>query len=111
MVMIVVVLLLGGFAYAYFNKIDVDNQTKSEIESLGYQVTTNTTNMNFARMNITVAGNLTAFISVVKNVEASCGSPEPIYQQGDSFYIVLPLFQFVGEAVEYTPNNSVWWVV
>jgi hypothetical protein len=103
-IFLIIIVVSSGFAYAYFNKVYAVNQTKSELESMGYQVTDNVGNLVFLTMNTQSASNLTTFISDINLYGAS-----PIYQQGDSFYILLPFYQII-MFIEYTPNNSVWWI-
>jgi hypothetical protein len=102
--------ILVGFPYAYFNKVNVFNQTKSELESMGFQVIDTPSNWHFSTKNtfITVAANLTSFVSVAKQYQ-EWGSTT-IYQQGYSFYLLAPFYFTTGEAVEYTPCNSIWWI-
>jgi hypothetical protein len=104
-VALIFIVVLGGFAYAYFNKLNVFNQTKSKLESMGYQVTGNMGTINISTMKILPAANLASFVSDAKKYQATT-----IYQQSYSFYIIVPIMLNLGEAVQYTPNNSVWWV-
>jgi hypothetical protein len=107
---LVIVVILVGFPYAYFNKVNAFNQTKSELESMGYQVIDTPSNIHFSTTETFIVANLTAFVSVAKQYQ-EWGSTT-IYQQGYSFYILAPFYLTIGEAeaVEYTPCNSIWWI-
>ena len=104
-VALILIVVIGGFAYAYFNKVNVFNQTKSELQSMGYQVTSKMGTINISTMKILPVANLASFVSDAEKYQATTNG---IYQQGYSFYIIVPIM--LGEAVQYTPNNSVWWV-
>jgi hypothetical protein len=104
----IVSVILGGFAYAYINKLNTFNQTKSYLESLGFNISNNVSGMDISTF-IKAAGvvpmvDLASFISIARQYNSTT-----IYEQGFSFYVVTA-FIIVVTAYEYTPNNSIWWI-
>jgi hypothetical protein len=99
-VIVSVGVILGGFAYAYINKLNSLNQTKSYFQSLGYDVyiLTFTTPAFTAILPI---ADVASFISIARQNNATT-----ILEIGYHFYF----FTVSGTAYEYTPNNSMWWI-
>jgi hypothetical protein len=76
---------------------------------MGYEVTDTPSNMNFSTTDVSPVANLTSFVSAAKEYKAF--NPDTtIYQQGYSFYVLIPFYLYPPVAVEYTPQYSVWWV-
>jgi len=99
-VIVILSVVLGGFAYAYVNKLNAVNQTKSYFQSLGYDVyiLTFTTPAFHAILPIS---DLASFISIARQNNATT-----ILEIGYHFYF----FTVSDTAYEYTPNNSIWWI-
>ena len=100
--LIIIVILgaiLGGFAYAYINRLNVFNQAKSHFQSLGFDVyilTFSTPAFHAAFPTVDVA----SFISIARQNNATS-----IDCIGYHFYLFTAL-----TAYEYTPRNSIWWI-
>ena len=99
-VIVILSVVLGGFAYAYVNKLNAVNQTKSYFQSLGYDVyiLTFTTPAFHAILPIS---DVASFISIARQNNATT-----ILEIGYHFYF----FTVSDTAYEYTPNNSIWWI-
>ena len=104
----IVIVILGGFAYAYINKLNTFNQTKTDLESLGYDISNNVSGMDISTFitSATVAPmvDITSFISIARQYNVTT-----IYEEGSSFYIVT-VWIIIVTAYEYTPNHSIWWI-
>ena len=105
---LIVIVIVGGFAYAYFNKINAFNQTKSDLESLGYDISNNVSGMKISTFIESAAVvpmvDFASFISIARQYNSTT-----IYEEGFSFYVVTVLI-IVMTAYEYTPNHSFWWI-
>ena len=91
---------LGGFAYAYINKLNAVNQTKSYFQSLGYDVYILTFSTPAFRAILPIS-DVASFISIARQNNATT-----IFEIGYHFYF----FTASNTAYEYTPNNSIWWI-
>ena len=92
--------ILGGFAYAYINKLNTFNQTKSYFQSLGYDVYILTFSTPTFHAVLPI-NDVASFISIAKQNNATT-----IDEIGYHFYF----FTVSDTAYEYTPNNSIWWI-
>jgi magnesium-transporting ATPase (P-type) len=106
---LILIIAIGGFAYAYFNKVNSFNQTKSDLESLGFQISNNVSGIAvsaFIQPTTTVVPmvDFASFVSAAKQADATI-----IYVEGYSFYVILTILMVVS-AFEYTPSNSIWWI-
>ncbi|MCJ7425484.1 hypothetical protein MUP01_14650 [Candidatus Bathyarchaeota archaeon] len=105
---LIAIAILGGFAYAYINKLNAFNQTRSDFESLGYEISNNVSGIDISAV-IKSAGavpivDVTSFISIARQYNVTT-----IYEDGSSFYIVgIQIILVI--AYEYTPNHSIWWI-
>jgi len=104
----IVILILGGFAYAYMNNLNTFNQTKSYLKSLGYDISNNVSGIDISTFlkvaTIVPMVDITSFISIAKQNNVTT-----IYEARSSFYIVS-VWIIVLTAYEYTPNYSIWWI-
>jgi len=104
---LIVIVILGGFAYAYINKLNAFNQTKSYLESLGFDISNNVSGIDISTVikmsNILPMVNVASFISIARQYNATT-----IYEEGFSFYVVTA--SILAIVYEYTPNNSIWWI-
>jgi len=105
---LIVIIIVGGFAYAYFNKVNAFNQTKSDLESLGYDISNNVSGMAISTFiesaSVVHMVDLASFIYIAREYNSTT-----IYEEGYSFYVVTVLI-IVVTAYEYTPNHSIWWI-
>jgi magnesium-transporting ATPase (P-type) len=103
----ILIVILGGFAYAYFNKVNAFNQTKSDLESLGYEISNNVSGMAISTFiksaSVVPMVDFASFVSIARQYNSTT-----IYEEGFSFYVVTVLI-IVITAYEYTPNHSIWW--
>jgi ribosomal protein L37AE/L43A len=107
---VVVIALLGGFAYSYINKLNEFNQTKSDLESLGYTISNNVDGIDISAFiksasPVVPMVDLASFISVARQYNSTT-----IYESGYSFYVIIVTLMILVSAYEYTPNNSIWWI-
>ena len=91
--------ILGGFAYAYINKLNTFNQTKSYFQSLGYDVYILTFSTPAFRAILPIV-DVASFISIARQNNATT-----IVEIAYHFY-----FTVSDTTYEYTPNNSIWWI-
>jgi hypothetical protein len=106
----IIIAILGGFAYSYINKLDEFNQTKSDLESLGYTISNNVEGMDISAFiksasPVVPMVDLASFISVARQYNSTT-----IYESGYSFYVIIVTLMILVSAYEYTPNNSIWWI-
>ena len=92
--------ILGGFAYAYINKLNAVNQTKSYFQSLGYDVYILTFSTPAFHAVLPI-NDVASFISIAKQNNATT-----IDEIGYHFYF----FTVSDTAYEYTPNHYIWWI-
>jgi hypothetical protein len=109
-VIVILGVILGGFAYAYINKVNKFNQTKSYIESLGFNISNNVLGMDISTYikgwnlgSAVPVADVASFVSEASDIQ-NFGVPT-IYTEGFSFYMFLPVVVY-----EYTPNSSIWWI-
>jgi hypothetical protein len=99
--------ILGGFVYAYVNKPNAFNQTKSYLESLGFDISNNVSGVDISTaiksQFVFPIRDVASFIFIARENNATT-----IYEEGFSFYVV-PIQTTLITAYEYTPSNSVWW--
>lgn len=78
---LIVIVIVGGFAYAYFNKINAFNQTKSDLESLGYDISNNVSGMKISTFIESAAVvpmvDFASFISIARQYNSTT-----IYEEG-----------------------------
>jgi hypothetical protein len=96
---IIVGVILGGFAYAYMNKLNACNQTKSYFQSLGFDISNMPLYTPEVRAVLSVV-DVASFISIARQNNITT-----IFEGGYSF-------AFFASSTEYkfTPNNSIWWI-
>jgi hypothetical protein len=98
-VIVIVSVIFGGFAYAYINKLNAFNQTKSYFQSLGYDVYILTFSTPAFRAILPIV-DVASFISIARQNNATT-----IDAVGYHFYLFTALTTY-----EYTPRNSIWWI-
>lgn len=110
--LIVIVILgvsLGGFAYAYINKLNKFNQTKSYLESLGFDISNNVAGTDISTyikgsVSVEPVVDVASLVGIARSL--SYYGVLTIFEEGFSFYVILlPVFVY-----EYTPNNFIWWI-
>jgi hypothetical protein len=99
-VIVILGIILGGFAYAYINKLNALNQTESYFQSLGYDIFILTFSAPRFSAILPIV-NVVSFISIARQNNATT-----ILEIGYHFY----LFTVSDTAYEYTPSNSIWWI-
>lgn len=108
-VIVILGVILGGFAYAYINKLDAFSQTKSYLESLGFDISNNVSGVDVSTaiksQFVFPMKDVASFISIARENNATT-----IYEEGFSFYVFPSQMShtFI-TAYEYTPSDSVWW--
>jgi hypothetical protein len=98
-VIVILGVILGGFAYAYINKLNTFNQTKSYFQSLGYDISIvpfSTPPFSAILPIVDVA----SFISIARQNNITT-----IFEGGYRFIFIVSSTEY-----EYTPNNSIWWI-
>jgi hypothetical protein len=104
---LILIVILGGFVYAYFSKVNAFNQTNSDLESLGYEISNNVSGMDISTFirsaSVVPMVDLASFISIARQYNTTT-----IYDEGFSFYVIPIKITFI-TAYGYTPNDSVWW--
>lgn len=67
---LIVIVILGGFVYAYINKLNTFNQTRSDLESLGYNISNNVSGMDISTFiksaSVVPMVDLASFISIAR---------------------------------------------
>jgi hypothetical protein len=105
----IVIVILSGFAYAYLNNLNAFNQTKSDLESLGYAISNNVSGMDISTFikaaSVVPMVDLTSLVSVARQYNITT-----IYEKGLSFYVVTVYLLIVITAYKYTPSHSIWWI-
>ena len=110
-VIVILGVILGGFAYAPINKLNAFNQTKSYLESLGFDISNNVSGVDISTaiksQFVFPMKDVASFISIARENNATT-----IYEEGFSFYAVPSQMShtFI-TAFEYTPSDSVWWIL
>jgi hypothetical protein len=99
-VVVTLSVIVVGFAYAYINKLNAVNQTKSYFQSLGYDVYILTFTAPAFHAILPIS-EVASFISIARQNNATT-----ILEIGYHFYF----FTASNTAYEYTPNNSIWWI-
>jgi hypothetical protein len=106
-VIVILGVILGGFAYAHINKLNAFNQTKSYLESLGFDISNNVSGVDISTaiksQFVFPMRDVASFIFIARENNATT-----IYEEGSSFYVV-PIQMTLITAYEYTPSDSVWW--
>jgi hypothetical protein len=116
---LILIVVLGGFAFAYFNRILLFDQTKSKLESMGYTISNNVEGLDVStfiqgdRVEVVPVSDLDFFLSLPQKPQINSTT---IYEQGQSFYVFLHL-PYIGTsapynytAYQYTPCNYAWWI-
>jgi hypothetical protein len=115
---ITLLILLCGFAFAYFYNLVMFNQTKSRLESKGYTISNNVDGVDVStfvqhdNVEVVPVADLDFFLSLAQSPLINSTT---IYEQGQNFYTLLYMPWFVGlryqyTAYQYTPSNHVWWI-
>ena len=110
-VIVILGVILGGFAYAPINKLNAFNQTKSYLESLGFDISNNVSGVDISTaiksQFVFPMKDVESFIFIARQYNATT-----IYEEGFSFYAVPSQMShtFI-TAFEYTPSDSVWWTL
>jgi hypothetical protein len=106
-VIVILGIILGGFAYAPINKLNAFNQAKSYLESSGFDISNNVSGVDISTaiksQFVFPMGDVVSFISIARENNATT-----IYEEGFSFYVIPIKITFI-TAYGYTPNDSVWW--
>jgi hypothetical protein len=106
-VIVILGVILGGFAYAPIHKLNAFNQAKSYLESSGFDISNNVSGVDISTaiksQFVFPMKDVASFIFIARENNATT-----IYEEGFSFYVV-PSHILLITAYEYTPSNSVWW--
>jgi len=97
---VIVFLILGGFAYAYVDKVYLFNQTKIYFQSLGFDISNMPEFTPAIRAMLSIA-DVASFISIARQNNITT-----ILEVGFSF----AFFTVSSTMYEYTPSNSIWWI-
>jgi hypothetical protein len=107
-VIVILGIILGGFAYAPINKLNAFNQTKSYLESLGFDISNNVSGVDISTaiksQFVFPMKDVESFIFIARQYNATT-----VYEEGFSFYVVPISLHTLITAFEYTPSDSVWW--
>ena len=108
-VIVILGVILGGFAYAPIDKLNAFNQTKSYLESLGFDISNNVSGVDISTaiksQFVFPMVDVASFIFIARQYNATT-----VYEEGFSFYVVPISLHTLITAFEYTPSNSVWWI-
>jgi len=97
---LVVIVILGGFAYSYIDKVYLFNQTKSYFQSLGFDIINMPEYMPLIRATQIIV-DVASFISIARENNITT-----IFELRFSFAFV----SLSSTMYEYTPSNSIWWI-
>jgi hypothetical protein len=107
-VIVILDIILGGFAYAPINKLNAFNQTKSYLESLGFDISNNVSGVDISTaiksQFVFPMKDVASFIFIARQYNATT-----IYEEEFSFYVVPISLHTLITAFEYTPSDFVWW--
>lgn len=107
-VIVILGVILGGFAYAPINRLNAFNQTKSHLDSLGFDISNNVSGIDISTaiksQSVFPMKDVASFIFIARQYNATT-----IYEEGFSFYVVPISPHTLIAAFEYTPSDSVWW--
>jgi hypothetical protein len=99
-VIVILGVILGGFAYAYVDKVYLFNHTKNYFQSLGFDVIDMPMFVPKAGAMLHVA-DVTSFVSIAREYNITT-----ILESEYSFiFITVSSIWY-----EYTPSNSIWWI-
>jgi hypothetical protein len=108
-VIVILGVILGGFEYAHIDKLNAFNQTKSYLESLGFDISNNVSGVDISTaiksQFVFPMKDVASFIFIARQYNATT-----VYEEGFSFYIVPISPHTLITAFEYTPSDSVWWI-
>ncbi len=95
------VVTLGGFAYAYIDKVYLLNQTENYFQSLGFKIVSMPVSLPYIH-TITSVVDVASFVSIARQDDLT-----NIFESGYNFYIIVSqiLYRYT-----YTPSNSIWWI-
>jgi len=97
---LIAIVILGGFAYAYIDKVYLFNQTKIHFQSLGFDINNMPEYTPLIRAIQSIV-DLASFISIARQNNITT-----IFEVGFSF----AFFTVSSTMYEYTPSNSIWWI-
>jgi hypothetical protein len=104
---IVVFIVIAGFPFAYVYNVNTFNQTKSKLESLGYNVTSSGVDLSSYIMSggtHTILDYSTFLLWLQQeNIQKT------IYMQGLTFYVFYVDMPYL-IALQYTPSHAIWWI-
>jgi hypothetical protein len=98
----ILVVTLGGFAYAYLDKVYMLNQTENYFQSLGFEIINMPADYNLYVRAILSVVDVASFVSIGRQYNITT-----ILESGYSFYLSVSqiLYRYT-----YTPSNSTWWI-
>ena len=103
-IIVILVVILGGFAYAYIDKVYLFNQTRNHLQSLGFEIISvsvwSPVYATEVRAILHMA-NVASFISIARQYNITI-----VFESGYSFYFITVSSTWY----EYTPSNSIWWI-
>jgi len=97
---VILVVTLGGFAYAYLDKVYQLNQTQNYFISLGFGIANMPESLPYIRSSSVV--DVASFVSIARQDNMTI-----IFESGYNFYIIVSQILYI---YAYTPSNSTWWI-
>jgi len=97
---LIVIAILGGFAFAYIDKVYLVNQTKIYFQSLGFDISNMPLYTPEVRAILSIV-DVASFISIARQYNITT-----IFEGGYSFYFFSCFVTEYG----YSPSNSIWWI-
>jgi hypothetical protein len=99
-IIVILGVILGGFAYAYIDKVYLFNQTRSHLQSLGFEIINTPVYVPEVSAILHMA-NVASFISIARQYNITI-----VFESGYSFHFITVSSTWY----EYTPSNSIWWI-
>jgi len=100
---VILVVTLGGFAYAYIDKVYLLNQTQNYFQSSGFEISNMPAHQELGYIRAIVSEvDAASFVSIGRQYNITT-----ILESGYNFYLKVSqtLYRYT-----YTPSNSTWWI-
>jgi hypothetical protein len=98
-VIVLLGVILGGFVFAYLDKLYLFNQTKTHFQSLGFNVINMPIYVPEIRSVLSIV-DLASFVSTARQSNVTT-----VFEEGYSFCFFASSIEY-----RYTPCNFIWWI-
>ena len=99
MFIVILGIILGGFVFAYLDKLYLFYQTKTYLQSLGFNISNMPTYVPEIR-SVLPTTDVAYFVSIARQSNMTT-----VFEEGYSFCFFASSTQY-----EYTPCRSIWWI-